>query len=39
MSRILDAWGISEADRAAWLAAFAPEIVIDPVFPQPAQEG
>ena len=26
----LDAWGISEADRAAWLAAFAPEIVVDP---------
>jgi len=35
---ILDAWGISESDRAAWLAAFAPEVVADPVFPQPAQE-
>jgi hypothetical protein len=30
---VLDAWGISEADRAAWLAAFAPEIVDSPLFP------
>ena len=30
---ILDAWAISEDDRAAWLAAFAPEIVNSPAMP------
>jgi len=33
----LDRMGVSEADRAAWLAAFVPEIVTDPAMP--IQEG
>lgn len=32
---ILDAWNISVASREAWLAAFAPAIVVDPVFATP----
>lgn len=35
-SEFLDRMGISEANRAAWLAAFAPEIVTDPPIPSPS---
>ena len=35
---ILDLMQISAADRAAWLVAFAPEIVADPVFPASSPE-
>jgi hypothetical protein len=37
-AEILDRMGVTEAQRAAWLAAFAPEIVADPVFPSPPPE-
>jgi hypothetical protein len=30
-SNVLDEWSISEESRAAWLAAFQPEIVTDPI--------
>lgn len=32
---ILDEWNISVASREAWLAAFAPAIVVDPVLATP----
>lgn len=34
-TEILDAWNISVASREAWLATFAPTIVVDPVFATP----
>lgn len=37
-AEFLDRMGIDEAQRAAWLAAFAPEIVADPAFPTPPEE-